>query len=129
MLMVAGGTGLAPMLSMLRHIAAQGERKPPRITLLYGTNAPEEMFAAEELAQLAGQLPLEVRRAAVTAGGDFAGTKGYVTDLMSADMLDTQTDCYLCGPPAMVTAARLFLNDEGFEQKRIFAERFLPAAS
>jgi benzoate/toluate 1,2-dioxygenase reductase subunit len=129
MLMVAGGTGLAPMLSMLRHLAAQPERKPPRITLLYGTNAPEEMFAADELAALAGQLPLEVRRAAVTAGNGFVGATGYVTDLMSADTLDAQTDCYLCGPPAMVTAARTFLGNQGFDPKRIFAERFLPAAS
>jgi benzoate/toluate 1,2-dioxygenase reductase component len=117
------------MLSMLRHLATHPDQKPPRITLLYGTNAPEEMFAADELADLAGKLPLEVRRAAVTATEGFDGIAGFVTGLMTADMVDAQTDCYLCGPPAMVTAARAFLSDHGFNQKRIFAERFLPAAS
>jgi ferredoxin-NADP reductase/ferredoxin len=128
LLMMAGGTGLAPMLSMLRHLAAHPDRKPARITLLYGTNAPEEMFAADELADLAGKLPLEVRRAAVMAAGGFDGVTGLVTDLMTADMLDDRTDCYLCGPPGMVTAARTFFSDRGVDQKRIFAERFLPAA-
>jgi benzoate/toluate 1,2-dioxygenase reductase subunit len=129
MLMVAGGTGLAPMLSMLRHLAGQPDLKPPRITLLYGTNVPGEMFAADELADLDGKLPLDVRRAAVTTSNGFAGTTGFVTDLMRPDMLDALTDCYLCGPPAMVTAARAFLTGQGIDQKRIFAERFLAAAS
>lgn len=128
-LMVAGGTGLAPMLSMLRHLAAHPDRKPPRITLLYGTNAPEEMFALDELADLARALPLNLRRAAVTAPGSFDGTTGFVTELMTADMIDPQTDCYLCGPPAMVTAAQAFLDAHGHDKKRIFAERFLAAAS
>jgi NAD(P)H-flavin reductase/ferredoxin len=129
LLMVAGGTGLAPMLSMLRHLAAQPDRKPPRITLLYGANTPDEMFAADELADLAGKLPLEVRRAAVTAGDGFDGVTGLVTDLMTAVMFEERPDCYLCGPPGMVTAARAFFSDRGIDPKRIFAERFLPAAS
>jgi NAD(P)H-flavin reductase/ferredoxin len=128
-LMVAGGTGLAPMLSMLRHLATQPDKKPPRITLLYGTNAPEEMFARDEIADLARVLPIDFRCAAVTTNEGFAGRTGFVTELMTADMIDAQTDCYLCGPPAMVTAARAFLDGLGHNKKRIFAERFLPAAS
>ncbi len=126
-LMMAGGTGLAPMLSMLRHLAASA-RKPPSITLLYGANAPDEMFAADLLAELAGKLPLDVRRAAVTVTNGFDGTAGFVTDLVTAGMVDAQTDCYLCGPPGMVTAARALLAERGCDPKRVFAERFLPAA-
>lgn len=128
MLMVAGGTGLAPMLSMLRQLAALPE-KPPRITLLYGTNAPEEMFARDDVTGLTRELPIDFRFASVTAGNGFDGTTGFVTDLMTSDMIDARTDCYLCGPPAMVTAARTFLDGQGHNKRRIFAERFLAAAS
>lgn len=128
-LLVAGGTGLAPMLSMLRHLAARSDKVPPRITLLYGTNAPDEMFARDELKELARALPLDVRRAAVTASEGFDGLSGFVTDLLASDMIEAKTDCYLCGPPAMVTAARAFLDINGHDKKRIFAERFLPTGA
>jgi predicted ferric reductase len=56
--MIAGGAGLAPMLSLLRDAAARGETRP--ITLLYGNRHEGQMIASAELAALAGRLRLDL---------------------------------------------------------------------
>ncbi|MDI3469827.1 MAG: hypothetical protein OJF62_001890 [Pseudolabrys sp.] len=127
LVMVAGGTGLAPMLSMLSHLAT-AEAKPPRITLLYGVNRAGEAFGAERLAALAQTLPIEVRRAAIDVGAAWDERVGLVTDLLTPDLVAASADVYLCGPPAMVTTARQWLDENSQSGDRIFAERFLAAA-
>ncbi|RPG02315.1 MAG: hypothetical protein CBC23_003535, partial [Rhodospirillaceae bacterium TMED63] len=52
--MVAGGTGLAPMLSMLDTLVAQEERQQP-VRLLYGANEPGELFGLDQIAGYAAQ--------------------------------------------------------------------------
>ena len=119
-MLVAGGTGLAPMLSILSTLAG-AETPPDSVTLLYGTNTPQERFAAERLAELAEMLPLKVMTIAM-AGED---TTGVVTDLFDGDLIDAETDVYLCGPPAMIDAAREWLSRNGHPASRTFAEKFL----
>ncbi|MWD25941.1 2Fe-2S iron-sulfur cluster binding domain-containing protein [Aquicoccus sp. SCR17] len=118
--LVAGGTGLAPMLSILGELA-RGEEKPEAVTLLYGTNTPDERFGAERLAELAETLPLEVRTIAV----EGEERTGFVTDLFDAELIGEQTDVYLCGPPPMIDAARAWLSEAGHPASRTFAEKFL----
>ena len=118
--LVAGGTGLAPMLSILSTLAG-AETPPDSVTLLYGTNTPQERFAAERLAELAEMLPLKVMTIAM-AGED---TTGVVTDLFDGDLIDAETDVYLCGPPPMIDAAREWLSRNGHPASRTFAEKFL----
>ena len=52
---IAGGTGLAPLLSMLRRMAEWGDPQPAR--LFFGVTRYEEVFAEEQLAALACVLP------------------------------------------------------------------------
>lgn len=128
LLMVAGGTGLAPMLSMLAHIKSGGGPRPAKITVLYGTNTAGEMFGLDRLAELSGDLPIEVRTAVVSP--PYAGTVGHVTGLLEPQMLEGgETQVYLCGPPPMVQAARAFLDQSNHPARHIFAERFLPSAA
>ncbi len=55
--MIAGGAGLAPMLSLLRDAAARGETRP--ITLLYGNRHEGQIMAAAELAALKTQAKID----------------------------------------------------------------------
>ena len=124
-LMVAGGTGLAPMLSMLEQLAAQGCTQP--IHLLYGVAEPQEYFGAAQLDGLAARgLSLSVER--ISVADDGGKPAGHVTSLLRAGLVHAgEVDAYLCGPPPMVEAATGWLLGAGVPQARIHAEKFLPS--
>jgi NAD(P)H-flavin reductase/ferredoxin len=123
--MVAGGTGLAPLLAMLEHMANSASPRQP-VHLLYGVNRVAEFFAADQLAKFAGgPVGLQVDRIPVSGDG-WTGATGHVTMLLHDALLQGgNVDAYLCGPPPMVEAARQWLADRGIT--RIFAEKFLPS--
>jgi NAD(P)H-flavin reductase/ferredoxin len=125
--MVAGGTGLAPMLAMLEHAARLGGVAHP-IRLLYGVNRPDEAFAGAQLEALAKRLPLVVERAAVAPQEGWSGASGHVTALLRDELVNGgDCDAYLCGPPPMIDAASRWLQERGVQPPRIHAERFLPS--
>lgn len=119
-LMIAGGTGLAPMLAMLEHLALAGGTAQP-IHLLYGANRADAFFGAALLAQLEQALPLTVERVAFE-------THGHVTGRLRAELVaGGDRDAYVCGPPPMVEAAQAWLGAHGVEPSRIHNEKFLPS--
>ena len=127
-LMVAGGTGLAPMLSMLDTIAADGGTDRP-IRLLYGANDPAELFALDRLQGYAQQgIDLATELCVVEAGGGWTGATGHVTSLLRPELLNGG-DCevYLCGPPPMIDAAEKWLSDNGVPPSLVHAEKFVPS--
>jgi NAD(P)H-flavin reductase len=125
--MVAGGTGLAPMLSMLDHMAATGATDQ-KVRLLLGANAEDELFALEQLAGYAEKgIDLAIERAVVEAGPGWVEAVGHVTDMLRFDQVDAGQQVYLCGPPPMIEAAEEWLRDHGIEDARVHAEKFLPS--
>ncbi len=127
-LMVAGGTGLAPMLSMLHQLAATDPTRP--VTLCFGVNRPEDLFGCDTLETLKTKLPALEVRLAVAAGGAGAASwqTGHVTDLLAGDDAPGR-DIYLCGPPAMTDHARTRLLADGASPDALFAERFLSGSN
>ncbi|MDV3455371.1 2Fe-2S iron-sulfur cluster binding domain-containing protein [Sphingomonas sp. HF-S4] len=115
---VAGGTGLAPSLAMIR---ANAGRMP--MLLCFGCTRREELFLHEELRALeAGTPGLEVRIALMEgAAGDVR--EGTAVALLAGDPV-AGASYHLCGPPGMVDAARVVLRAEGVAPERIRAERF-----
>ena len=119
---VAGGTGLAPVLSMIRSLRGRGM---PAL-LCFGCTRRQELFYQDELAALAASMPeLEVR-IAVMEGADGNLRSGTAVSLLERVDFDADTVCYLCGPPPMVDAARKTLSAHGVASKSIRAERFQP---
>ena len=128
--MVAGGTGLAPMLSMLRSLLDQQTQRPqqpplPPIHLLYGAASSAEFCDGNSLQMLIDQgLPLTVQRIAVGDGP----AQGHVTSLLRPELLDANgSDVYLCGPPPMIEAAERWLRAQGVPASQVHAEKFLPS--
>ncbi len=124
--MVAGGTGLAPMLGMLDTLAASGEAVAP-VRLLYGANSPEELFALDRLAGFRERgLDLETELCVVEPSPGWTGASGHVTGLLRPEILNGG-DCevYLCGPPPMVAAAETALAAHGVDPARVHAEKFV----
>lgn len=119
---IAGGTGLAPVLSMIRSLR---ECAQPAL-LCFGCTRRQELFYEEELAALAASMPdLEVR-IAVMEGADGDLRTGTAVSLLRKEDFDAGTACYLCGPPPMVDAARKALTGHEVAAKAIRAERFQP---
>jgi benzoate/toluate 1,2-dioxygenase reductase subunit len=126
---LAGGTGLAPTLSMLDAIRRQGGIKPP-LLVAFGCRSPAALFGTEELALFQQWLPtLEVRTAVeqATPPGCIAGTP--LSALRPEDFAHPEAVIYVCGPPAMVEAAHALLSNWGVSPSRIHSEQFAPSAA
>ncbi len=127
---VAGGTGLAPILSMVRRMQEWGD--PQTSVIYFGVNTEEEVFYAEELKQLEAEMPnLTVRICVWKAGDGWSGEKGSVVDVLRRDLQDggISPDLYLCGPPGMVDAVYAVCAEAGIAKDKIFLEKFLPSNS
>jgi benzoate/toluate 1,2-dioxygenase reductase subunit len=126
-LMIAGGTGLAPMLALLDELRAAPGRKPA-ILLCFGCTESADFFGADELALRAHWMPSLVVRTAVMYGPPPPGTvSGTALDLIGAADLTPATVAYLCGPPAMIEAGRTRLLAGGLAAANIRAEVFRPS--
>lgn len=126
-LMLAGGTGLAPFLAMLEKIAADGGSPHP-IHLIYGVNTDRDIVETERLAQLAQRIPNFTFAVCVVDANSEQSRKGYVTHHMEAGHLNGgDVDIYLCGPPPMVEAVARHLKDNGVTSASFHFEKFAPS--
>lgn len=125
-IMIAGGTGLAPMMSMLDTIRhRKGARKP--VLLCFGCTRDEDFFFEDELELRQFWMPhLKVRSAVMEtsnpSGGRRIGTA--VSLIEDADLRDPNTVAYICGPPPMVESARERLIAGGMSSQKIYTEQF-----
>ncbi|MDB5875489.1 MAG: electron transfer component of a dioxygenase system [Ramlibacter sp.] len=123
-LFVAGGTGLAPFLSMLAALAADERQHTLSTTLLLGARTGRHLFALPELAALRARWPGLAVLLAVEADPVENCRAGYATDLIRSLDLDPATRIYLCGPPPMVEAGRAAAQSAGLRRSEMLCERF-----
>ncbi|MCX7087747.1 MAG: FAD-binding oxidoreductase [Methylococcales bacterium] len=127
---IAGGTGLAPILSMVRRMKEWDE--PQKCVIYFGVNTEAEIFHLAELDLLAASMPtLELRNCVWKCSDDWHCEKGSVVDILRRDLLATgvKPDIYLCGPPGMVDATFAVCAEMGISKERIYLEKFLPSGS
>lgn len=126
MLCVAGGTGLAPILSILRGAAAEGMRNPIHVYL--GVRSPRDVYGLAWLQHLQREHPLLSVQVVVASGGDPAVHRGgLVTQAIVQDLGDLSGwRAYLCGSPPMVEAATRLAREKGIAAGHIHADAFYP---
>ena len=123
---VAGGTGFAPFLSMLRRMVEWGEDHPTHLFL--GVNNEGEILCQQELASLQQSLPqLTVQICIWKPEHDWDGFIGTPVDALKAyfDQNEAIPDVYLCGPPILVEAATDIALQSGVHADHIYSERFV----
>lgn len=126
-LMLAGGTGLAPFLSMLGHLAAGDGCKFP-IHLVYGVTRDADLVHVDALEDMAGRLPGFSFTTTVADVASGHARVGYVTAHMDAAHLHGgDVDVYLCGPPPMVEAVRGHFEAAGISPASFHFEKFAPS--
>lgn len=123
-LFLAGGTGLAPFLSMLEKIAEDGETRQP-IHLIFGVTNDADLVEIETLDAFASRLPNFSYLCTVASEASSYPNKGYVTShILPSQLNGGDADVYLCGPPPMVDAVRSFLKAEGLMPRNFYYEKF-----
>jgi len=127
-LLLAGGTGLAPMLSIVRGMRATGSTRPAH--LVYGVTTDDDLVETDTLAELAAQVGGPTWDHCVADPNSAAPNKGYVTGLVRDEHLhDGEVAVYVCGPPAMVEAVRKHFADLGVEPIGFYYEKFAPSTA
>lgn len=126
LLLLAGGTGLAPILSMLRSLCDGDERE---VHLIYGVSRVDDLVGLSELDVFKAENSRFTYDTVVSDPDSGHEHIGYVTSLMGAEQLrDGEIDVYLCGPPPMVDSVREHLDSVGTTPVNFYYEKFTPAA-
>ncbi|WEK28425.1 MAG: benzoate 1,2-dioxygenase electron transfer component BenC [Candidatus Pseudomonas phytovorans] len=127
LLLLAGGTGLAPFTAMLEKIAEQGSEHP--LHLIYGVTNDFDLVELDRLQALAASIPNFTYSACVANPDSDYPQKGYVTQHIEPRHLnDGDVDVYLCGPPPMVEAVSQYVREQGITPANFYYEKFAAAA-
>jgi len=128
LLFLAGGTGLAPFLSMLEVLARANSQQ--KVHLIYGVTRDLDLVLVEDIQAYTLRLPNFTFSTVVAATESAHPRKGWVTQHMPAECLnDGDVDVYLCGPPPMVDAVRQYFDENGVEPASFHYEKFTPNAA
>jgi benzoate/toluate 1,2-dioxygenase reductase subunit len=128
LLFLAGGTGLAPFLSMLEVLAHANSQQ--KIHLIYGVTRNLDLVQIDAIDAYVAKLPNFSYATVVAEVDSNHPRKGWVTQHMPAEALnDGDVDVYLCGPPPMVDAVRKYFDDKGVKPNSFHYEKFTPNAA
>lgn len=130
MLLVGGGTGFAPLKSILRHVIEN--RLPRDMTLYWGVRTETDLYARADIENLMRQAndhegPPALRYHEVLSepGPTWTGRRGWVHEAVLGDCLDLAgMDIYASGPPAMIEAVRREFALRGADPARLYFDSF-----
>jgi predicted ferric reductase len=125
--MIAGGVGVTPMMSMLRTAADRGDNRPYRLVVVAGS--PEDLLFREELGFLRASLDLEVTevlRRPTEGWNGHTGDLGVSLLAMVLGSVDSpdSLDWFVCGPPGLVDDALNVLDVLDVTPARVHTELF-----
>ncbi|MCA6064814.1 2Fe-2S iron-sulfur cluster-binding protein [Thalassolituus marinus] len=123
---IAGGSGLAPLLSILRQGVAEQSTRP--VTLLFGARTQADLYALDEISQLealwAGPFEFIPVLSSEPEDSDWQGLRGWVTQAIEGRISGT-SQVYLCGPAGMIDAAIEECQKFSVRPTQIFFDKFL----
>lgn len=125
MVMVAGGTGFAPIKGLIEHCLGTGVTRP--IHLYWGVRSKADLYS-ELPAQWAAEHP-QITFIPVLSepkdADDWQGRTGWVHDAVVTDFADLSAhQAYLCGPPPMIQAAQTAFSQAGLADDQLFFDSF-----
>lgn len=124
--MVAGGSGLAPVIAMLEAEVQQSRHRP--LLLLFGARSQQDLYALERIDNIRRHWHASFEFIPVLSDeadtSNWNGKRGLVSDFIQPALLP-ESHAYLCGPPAMIDAAETVLKNLGISANHIYADRFI----
>lgn len=122
-IMIGGGTGLAPLKSMIRHVLEGGHGQT--LHLYQGARTLADLYDVEFFTQLAHAHPGEFTYTPCLSEDSWDGAQGLVTDVLTRDFQRARGYTgYICGPPPMVEAATKALVSLRVPTRDIYRENF-----
>jgi len=125
LLLVAGGTGIAPLRAILWETLERDANVG--VTLIYSARRAAEFAYADELRALAreGRIALALRVTREAAPDDAEARYARIDEPLIASVIRTpETRCVVCGPPPLVAHARALLRASGVAPERILTETY-----
>jgi CDP-4-dehydro-6-deoxyglucose reductase, E3 len=128
MLMIGGGTGIAPLLSILRHVIENGIERA--MTVYWGVRSERDLYAHATLESLARRAThLRYLPVLSEASPTWAGLKGFVHEAALEGVADLEShEVYAAGPPAMIAAVQGEFARRGAATDRLYFDSFDYAA-
>lgn len=125
--LIAGGSGLVPLMAMIRTRATTGSTTPFR--LLYSVRDPESVLYEAELRERASEMPVTFAYTRSVPSGWTQPAKRIDAATIATATWPTQVQpvAYVCGPTPFVEAAANLLRNAGHDAARIKTERFGPS--
>ncbi len=127
MIWIAGGSGMAPFWSMIRHMKEKGiDRKT---TYFFGAVQRRDLFLTDELQQLQRELEWFTFIPALSApepADNWDGETGLITEVLDRMVPDASgMEVYLCGSPGMIDAGLDVLRRKNIAEEFIFFDKFI----
>jgi predicted ferric reductase len=123
--LIAGGVGVTPMMSMIRTLADRGDKRP--VILLYGSKDWESITFREELEALKERLNLTVVHVLANPPTGWTGEQGFInTKVFKRHLPPPYADheYFICGPDVMMDAIEKALKELGVPLSKYHSERY-----
>ena len=124
--LIAGGVGLAPIMSILRQLRHDGDRRP--IRLIYGNRVADQIMYAKELDDMCKELDLEVHYVLSEPPSNWIGAVGRIDESLLAKLFDFEDrsawQYVVCGPSPMIDSVESSLVRLGVPLRQVKAEKF-----
>jgi predicted ferric reductase len=124
--LIAGGIGITPIISLLRSAADACDRRP--FLLVYGSRRWEQVTFREELARLEQRIDLRVVHVLTEPHPGWQGENGFIDAALLRRQLPYDlcaADVFVCGPPPVLAAALDGLERLGVAPEHVHAEQFV----
>ncbi len=124
LLFVAGGTGIAPLRSMLIEHVSRPTRHP--VSLIYSARSVDEFAFRPELNALESASRISCFFTVTREeAAEWPGRRGRISEALLKDALpSTDSTCLVCGPPRLVSDTRSLLTKLGVSETQILIEKY-----
>ena len=123
LLFVAGGTGIAPLRSMLMDRLSRS--RVPSVAVVYSARSADEFAYRSELEAMASAGRIGVTFTVTRPEGNWNGRRGRIDEALLTEALPGANPiCLICGPPALVSSVSELLVKLGVSRERVLTERY-----
>jgi predicted ferric reductase len=123
--LIAGGIGVTPMMSMIRTLADRGDKRP--VILLYGVQDWDSITFREELEALKARLNLTIVHVLAKPPAGWTGEQGFINaEMFKRHLLPPYADheYFICGPNVMMDAIEKALGEMNVPMSKYHSERY-----